>query len=428
MPLPVPSASNGYAFTADHVNNHVLWRAVLAELHARLLAAEAALADYEAAVSVEALAIAQGAVDETIGPQIATLQDTIEALNLSIAAAEDQLAALQSGGVAAANVPVSAYGIVGGGNNLDEAIVILVDAIAATATARAAIVSAIPGLSTQAEARAGTNNTKFASPLRVREARLMRSNVQSTAYTAVAADFGLEITCSSTWTLGLTAAATLGDGWYCYVRNIASGIITIDPNGSETIDGATTLTLRPGAVLMIHCDGATFRTFGKSGPVALTDVVTIAGSTSALDFTIGFDGSFEELILRFWGLTLATNDSLRLLLRNPSGGAWMKWAYGGVASAGGPPAGGTNQNTGRSHGTFYDYINYGLSFTGELRFSRPGSLKSHISANIVSKESSGNMYVNTLGAEAQTVHDGFRLTSYENIVSGSYQLFGVRAP
>jgi hypothetical protein len=428
MSLPVPSASNGYAITADHVNNHVLWSAVLGELHSRLQAAEAALADYEAAVSVEALAIAQGAVDDTIGPQIATLQDTIAALNLSIAAAEDQLAALQSGGVAAANVPVSSYGIIPGGSNADQAFAILVDAIAATADARAAIVAAIPGLATQAEARAGTNNTKFASPLRVREARLMRSNVQSTAYTAAAADFGLEITCSSTWTLGLTAAATLGDGWYCYVRNIGSGVITIDPNGSETIDGATTLALKPGAVLMIHCDGATFRTFGKSGPVAITDVVTISGSPSALDFTSGFEGSYEEIILKFWGLTLANETSLKLLLRNPSGGSWQKWAYGGVASAGGTPAAGTTGNTGRPHGTFYDYINNGISFTGELRFSRPGSLKSHISGNIVSKESSGNMYVNTLGAEALAAYDGFRLTSSQNMVDGSYQLFGVRAP
>lgn len=284
MSLPVPSASNGYAITADHVNNHVLWSAVLGELHSRLQAAEAALADYEAAVSVEALAIAQGAVDDTIGPQIATLQDTIAALNLSIAAAEDQLAALQSGGVAAANVPVSSYGIIPGGSNADQAFAILVDAIAATADARAAIVAAIPGLATQAEARAGTNNTKFASPLRVREARLMRSNVQSTAYTAAAADFGLEITCSSTWTLGLTAAATLGDGWYCYVRNIGSGVITIDPNGSETIDGATTLALKPGAVLMIHCDGATFRTFGRENGFGVAQTWQLPSRSAATSY------------------------------------------------------------------------------------------------------------------------------------------------
>lgn len=170
MPLTPPTASNDYQVTAAHTLNHELWNAVLASLQTRLNAAETALADYESAVSTEALAIAQGAVDDTIGPQIAALQDTITALQAAIATAEDQLAALQAGGVPAASVPVSEYSIIGAGNNVDEAFAIVVDALAAEVTNRTnadtALSNAIPALASQAEAEAGTNNTKFLTPLR----------------------------------------------------------------------------------------------------------------------------------------------------------------------------------------------------------------------------------------------------------------------
>ena len=61
-------------------------------------------------------------------------------------------------------------------------------------------------------------------------------SAKTSAYTIVAGDKGtlIEVT-SGTFTLSLTAAATLGSGWWCYVSNIGSGQITLDPNSSETI-------------------------------------------------------------------------------------------------------------------------------------------------------------------------------------------------
>ena len=76
------------------------------------------------------------------------------------------------------------------------------------------------------------------------------------AYTLTAADKGALIDCSGTWTLGLAAAATLGAGWWCYVRNIDTGDIALDPNASETIDGLTSFVLYPGAVRLIVCNGS----------------------------------------------------------------------------------------------------------------------------------------------------------------------------
>jgi hypothetical protein len=82
---------------------------------------------------------------------------------------------------------------------------------------------------------------------------------KSTTYTAVAGDKGYLFGCTSTWTLSLTAAATLGNGWFLYLQNLGTGVITVDPDGSETIGGVTTAALRPGDIWLIVCDGTNFQ-------------------------------------------------------------------------------------------------------------------------------------------------------------------------
>ena len=79
---------------------------------------------------------------------------------------------------------------------------------------------------------------------------------KTSAYTLVGADKGALIDCSGTWTLAIDAAATLGNGWWCYVRNNGTGDITLDPNSAETIDGLANFVLYHGAVRLVLCDGA----------------------------------------------------------------------------------------------------------------------------------------------------------------------------
>lgn len=81
------------------------------------------------------------------------------------------------------------------------------------------------------------------------------------------ADEGKLIRATSAYTQTLTAAATLGDGWWVDFRNDAASDCTIDPNSTETIDGASTLAVKAGASIRIVCSGSAFFTVSGAAQV-----------------------------------------------------------------------------------------------------------------------------------------------------------------
>jgi hypothetical protein len=84
---------------------------------------------------------------------------------------------------------------------------------------------------------------------------------KTTAYTVVVDDLGKVINCTTgTFTVTLTAAATLGSGFNVIIWNIGTGVITIDPSGTEKINELLTLTLQKGEGVSIICTGTEFQT------------------------------------------------------------------------------------------------------------------------------------------------------------------------
>lgn len=77
-----------------------------------------------------------------------------------------------------------------------------------------------------------------------------------------AADNGKTVVATATFTQTLTAAATLGDGWWCAYRVESGATLTLDPNAAETIDGAATKVITGPASGHLYCNGANFFSVG----------------------------------------------------------------------------------------------------------------------------------------------------------------------
>lgn len=96
----------------------------------------------------------------------------------------------------------------------------------------------------------------------------------STAYTVTTSDEGKLLRVSGTTTVTLPAAATATDGFVVIIKNVDSNTVTIDGDGSETIDGATTLDLAAQESVVLVCDGSNWH-------VAARRATTIAAASDS---------------------------------------------------------------------------------------------------------------------------------------------------
>ncbi|EHH07560.1 hypothetical protein ATCR1_06826 [Agrobacterium tumefaciens CCNWGS0286] len=128
-------------------------------------------------------------------------------------------------------------------------------------------------------------------------------------YTAVATDNNATIFFSATATLTLTDVATLGANWHVTV--IADGgTVTIDPTGSETVNGAATIVLPSGMACEIICSGTDFK----------ARLMTL-GKSSGSNWTRLLDGKLLQ-----WGTTTGITDAGGNL------GVFFPTAFAGAAS------------------------------------------------------------------------------------------------
>lgn len=64
----------------------------------------------------------------------------------------------------------------------------------------------------------------------------------------------------NSFTQTFDACAVLGNRWSITVLNMSSGIVTLEPNLSETIDGFTNLPIAPNLGATIYCNGISLKT------------------------------------------------------------------------------------------------------------------------------------------------------------------------
>lgn len=81
--------------------------------------------------------------------------------------------------------------------------------------------------------------------------------IKTANYTVTKADVASVIVAigATSWTLALPAAAAAGAGFTVTLRNAGTGKVTIDPNGSETVNGVTTLGCYQQDTVELVCDG-----------------------------------------------------------------------------------------------------------------------------------------------------------------------------
>lgn len=82
-----------------------------------------------------------------------------------------------------------------------------------------------------------------------------RVQTKSGGYVVVATDNGSWIQHTNAGTISLPAAATAGNGFKLGII-AGSGVVTVDPNGAELVNGQSTLALTPRSQVVLACDGS----------------------------------------------------------------------------------------------------------------------------------------------------------------------------
>lgn len=129
---------------------------------------------------------------------------------------------------------------------------------------------------------------------------------KSSSYTATAGERGYVFRCTATMTLGFEAAATLTTGWHCMVH-ADGGAVTLDPSGSETVNGAATHVVPDGSSVLVYTDGSElwaqyFHSQGSTG---------LGGFPSAADKSIYSTGvgAWAEMDVSSFGRSLLDDAS-----------------------------------------------------------------------------------------------------------------------
>lgn len=97
-------------------------------------------------------------------------------------------------------------------------------------------------------------------------------------------------------TLTLPDAATVGNNWFCMIRNSGSGILTIAPTGTSTIDGDVSAQLQLTESFVVVCDGTNWNTFGygRSNTFAYTQLALVVTGGTLTETAVQAASTIQE--------------------------------------------------------------------------------------------------------------------------------------
>jgi hypothetical protein len=137
--------------------------------------------------------------------------------------------------------------------------------------------------SANASALAGYGLTAIGSTL---NQNLPVSLVYSNATLSITNRASFQVWSSGVGTFTLPTASSVGVGWFVVIRNAGTGILTISPSGSDTIDGNANQQLQLTESLVVVSNGSSgFNTYayGRSNQFAFTQLTkSITGGTVTL--------------------------------------------------------------------------------------------------------------------------------------------------
>lgn len=216
---------------------------------------------------------------------------------------------------------------------------------------------------------------------------------------------------TGSFTQTFTAAATLGDGWHIYLRNLSADDVTLDPNASETIDGLTSGVIKPGMAILVACDGSNFSAV-RVGPATTMEVLT-AGTS--------------------WTAPLGVR-SVKVTLVGGGGGGGSGTGSGGGAYSGGGSGASITARFPVVPGTAYTYA-IGAGGAGGTYGPADGSAGGNTTFEInvtntltAGGGAGGGNAANAAGGTATGAPDFVELASNGNIGSGGGSTFGSGAP
>lgn len=137
--------------------------------------------------------------------------------------------------------------------------------------------------------------------------------------------------CTSAITLSLLDVSTAGEGFYISVKNASSGNVTIDPDTTELVDGASTLLIPPGYSALIICTGTAWRSFFLTPQTFQSEGsagIGFKNSGGATVMTVGPTNTTNVSIAG--GLTLGTDLPLT---EGGTGASSASGAYNNIAAA-----------------------------------------------------------------------------------------------